>query len=480
MVTIGGLQVRARGAEAQPAKATDRARWWLAAYGAGVGVVLFAVARKAMPDDALISLSFARNVAEHGCWCLTTGIESNTATSPLNVWLLAGLIFVTGHAFIAAGVLLAACLAACAVWLYSLGGWWSALLGVALLASSPVLTSSVGLETYLAAAALVGLVRYGAARRWLVASAFVGAGILTRPDLVVPAVVAVALLALTYRKLLWSLPVGGLVAMPWLAFSWWHFGSAWSNTVPLKSAAGGWNGGTAFIYSVDYFYATFPAATALTIATFAGGVVALVVGAARRRWVVVAMAGAGLAHWAVLAAASAPPTEYYLGPALVGLGLAAVLMGADRWSWRGWSALLIIGSLALSATQGSLWAEGVAPMRQNWVSDDEYARVAARLPTNGIIYTTTEIGALAFYCQDRGCTIIDQFLAYPAATDAWVQKWRAAHPWAEWNYARYRQSAPIPVRYRLDYRVVDPNNPGDWPLTRPPGFYQAVRLPPIG
>ena len=162
MVTAG-LPVRATDASAEPAKASHRAPWWLAAYGAGVGVLLFVVVRHAMPDDALISLSFARNLAEHGCWCLTTGIESNTATSPLNVGLLAVLVVVTGHAFVAAGVLLAACLAASAAWLDALGGRWAALLGVALLASSPVLTSSVGLETYLAAAILIGLVRYGAA-----------------------------------------------------------------------------------------------------------------------------------------------------------------------------------------------------------------------------------------------------------------------------------------------------------------------------
>lgn len=458
--------------------------WVAAAYGAVVGGLLFLLARDAMPDDALISLSFGRNLAEHGCWCLTTGIESNTATSPLNVWLLAGLILITGQAFVAAGTVLVACLAACAVWLYGLGGRWATVLGVALLASAPVLTSAIGLETYLAATVLLGLARYGADGRLSVTSGLVGAATVTRPDLVVPTIVLVGVLALPHRRLLWSLPLGWLVAAPWFVFSWWHFGSAWPHTVPLKSAAGEWNGGNAFIYSADYFYGAFPFATIVTAATFAGGVVALAAAIVRRRRVVIALAGSGLAHWVALVATSAPPVAYYLGPAVAGLGLAAVLMGRPAvsmgWRWWGWSALVVVGSLTLTVAHGSLWAAGQAPMRQNWVSNAEYGRVAGRLPTDGVIYTTTEIGALAFYCQDRGCTIIDQFLAYPAATDAWVRRWRDAHPWAEWNYFRYRPSAPIRAHYRLDYRSADRADPGDWPLPRPPGFYQSELLPPVG
>ncbi len=457
----------------------ERASWGVALYGAVVGMALFWVARDAMPDDGLISLSFARNLAEHGQWALTTGIESNTATSPLNVWLLAGLILITGHAFVAVAALLAGCLAACAVWLRTLGGTPAALLGVALLATSPVLTSSIGLETYLAAAVLIGLLRYGAEDRLALAGVFTAAAVLTRPDLIIAAVVAVAVLALAHRRVLWSLPLGGLIAAPWFAFSWWHFGSAWSNSVPFKSISGGWNGGTAFIYSADYFFGTWPTATIVIGVTFAGGLVALLIAVLRRWWVVAALAGAGLAHWAALAVTSAPPIEYYLGPAVTGLGLAAVLMVTGSRGWHVWSGLIVAGSVALSVAHGSLWAEGLAPMRQNWATDAQYARMADELPTDGVIYTTTEIGALAFYCQDRGCTVIDQFLAYPAATDEYVQRWRDAHPWAEWNYHRYHRSTPISARYELDYRAADPE-PGDWPITRSPGFYQSARLTPLG
>ncbi|GLZ46410.1 hypothetical protein Acsp06_25950 [Actinomycetospora sp. NBRC 106375] len=156
-------------APAAPRPPRRLARAWPAAWGALLGALLFAVARRAMPDDALISLSFARNLAEHGQWALTTGIESNSATSPLNIWLLAGLDVVTAHrAVVAAGLLLCLCLATTAVWLHRLGGSVAALLGPALLVTSPVLSSAVGLEVFLCAAVLVGLVRYGDGGRWVV------------------------------------------------------------------------------------------------------------------------------------------------------------------------------------------------------------------------------------------------------------------------------------------------------------------------
>ena len=78
----------------------DRRRQWagtalLAAAGGLLGGLLFLVAYKGMPDDSYITLDYARNVVEHGHWGLTPFRDANSATSPLNVWLLAGGILVT-------------------------------------------------------------------------------------------------------------------------------------------------------------------------------------------------------------------------------------------------------------------------------------------------------------------------------------------------------------------------------------------------
>ena len=105
----------------------DRRRQWsgtalVAAAGGLLGGLLFLVAYKGMPDDSYITLDYARNVVEHGHWGLTPFRDANSATSPLNVWLLAGGILVTGRPVVAAGLVLVLTTAAMAVWAGQLAG----------------------------------------------------------------------------------------------------------------------------------------------------------------------------------------------------------------------------------------------------------------------------------------------------------------------------------------------------------------------
>jgi hypothetical protein len=80
----------------------------------------------------------------------------------LQAWLLAAGVFLVGHPVVVVGVVLCGCLA--------VTGWWADQLArdlgasrvlayvlVALLASSPLLVSTVGLETYLGAAVVLGV-----------------------------------------------------------------------------------------------------------------------------------------------------------------------------------------------------------------------------------------------------------------------------------------------------------------------------------
>ena len=89
-----------------------------AAGGAVAAGLVFLVAHTALPDDAYITLNYARNLAEVGRWGMLADRPSNTATSPLNVWLLAAGTLVTGRPVLAVGLVLVACL--------GLVGWWSA------------------------------------------------------------------------------------------------------------------------------------------------------------------------------------------------------------------------------------------------------------------------------------------------------------------------------------------------------------------
>lgn len=432
---------------------------------------------RAIPDDGLISLSFARNLAEHGQWAITTGVESATATSPLNVWLLAGLYLVTGgQAFVATALLLMASLATVAIGLRRLGGTAAAVLGTALLATSPVLTSSIGLETYLCAAILVSLVRCATDGRWMLAGLLTGAAFLARPDLTIAAVAAVLVLAITmHRRLVFALPLGAAVTLPWVLFSWWHFGSAWSNSVAVKWANGSWGG--VVLTDADYWWAAFPGPAVAIVATLVAGVLAVLVAVGRRQWPAVALGVAGAAHLGALASTETPPIEYYFGPSIVGLGLALVLVTAHapRWTLIAPGAV-VAGCVALSIVHGPLWAQGFAPMRQNIATDAQYRAIVQGLPTDGAVMGG-EIGAYAFYCQDRvpACTVVDPVLSDPARVDGLVSRWRRFHPDWELNYRHYRVPPPVPVRYRMDLGYAT-REPGDWPISSSPGQLRWARL----
>jgi hypothetical protein len=133
-----------------------------ALLGAVIGVVVCWLMQRAFGDDALITVSYARTLAESGTWGVFPGITANTQTSPLNAWLLAAGMVVVDQPLLVASAVAVGCLAACG-WLAvrlahrvdvaPAGGW----LAVAVIATSPVLSATIGLEAYLGAAVLLGL-----------------------------------------------------------------------------------------------------------------------------------------------------------------------------------------------------------------------------------------------------------------------------------------------------------------------------------
>src|SRR5947209_11731200 len=207
-------------------------RWrmeYIAAAGGAVAAgLLFVVAHGVLPDDAYITLNYARNLAEAGHWGMLADRSSNTATSPLNVWLLAAGTLISGRPVLAVGLVLVACL--------GLVGWWSARLArelelspvlpvalVGLLATSPLMVSTIGLETYLGVTVLVGVARYAVAGRPLATGVLCGLAVLTRPDLAVPAGVLVLGLV-AWRRWARVAAVGAAVALPWPLFAVYRLG----------------------------------------------------------------------------------------------------------------------------------------------------------------------------------------------------------------------------------------------------------------
>ena len=281
----------------------------------------------------------------------------------------------------------------------------------------------------------------------------------------------------SHHRLFLALPLGALVALPWVLFSWLHFGTAWSHSVAVKWATGAWSGWT--LTMPGYWWPRFGWAAIAVAATLALGALATIVAVRRRQWPPVALGAGGAAHLGALATTETPPVEYYLTPAVAGLGMALVLVVAQA----GRTAVLVPGLLVAgcvvgSVGHGSLWSDGLAPMRQNMATATEYAAIARDLPTDGVVMSN-EIESLAFYCQDRGCTVVDPVLSDPGRVDASVARWRVFHPSFELNYRHYEVPPRTPLRYRLELGLPEPG-PGRWPVTRTPtrhGWAELVAEP---
>jgi hypothetical protein len=462
-------------------------RWWPAPAGCVVGAVVFVATYRAMPDDALITLAFARNLVDHGCWCITDGLEVNTATSPAAVWLDALAYAVLGHAFWAAGVVFVACHGALGWLLHHLAGPGALVAGLLLLATSPVLTASVGMETILGVVVLLAVTAAAWSGRWASTAVLVATAPVIRPDLAVGAVAAVAVCAAARRESrrpLLAVGAGAVLVSPWYVFSWWHFGSPWPDTLPVKAFQPGWGDGSVHLWnSLPLFLQTLPTASWLTVALLVAAVGAAGVAVARRQWPAVAVLVGGVGEFAALSTSATTPIIYYPG-ILVGAASCAVALvaAAHRWTLAV-PALLVAGSVGYLSHHADALASGYHPLRQNWATNAQYARIVDGIPTDAATYSPGEVGALAFYCEDHGCRIVDPFLADPGRVGRAVDRWRDAHPALEPAYAHRRPAPPpVPTRYLLVFTYpARPQQPGDvatlgglWT----PGYARVVVGPP--
>ncbi|HKR49724.1 MAG TPA: hypothetical protein VJT72_09130 [Pseudonocardiaceae bacterium] len=459
--------------------------------GAVAGGLLFLVAHRGISDDGYITVDYARNLAFHGHWGVVPSLTANTATSPLTVGLLAAITAVVRGPVLAVGLLLMATTAASAVWLRriaeitGLSRWLLPALGVVLLLSSPLLASTIGLETYLCIALFIGLVRYALAGRWLATGIVAGLLVLGRPDLAVVDAVVVLTVAAARRRALHSGLVAVVVAAPWYVFSWFHFGSALPDTFLLKTHGDGWVG--FHFASGPLWYLTYrPLAAALTILAAGCGLIALIswaVVAVRRRGVAMTGAGqaavafglGGIAHAAVFALLATPPSHWYYGPVVAGLSLClvvtalVVVQSARATSPRGVAALGAV-SLVILAAAGYDVARGLPwespPMDTNWATRAEYQRAAediSRIAPGATVVSPYEVGILAYFCD---CEIVD-FISDPGRTEQDL----AARPQQsgplmrrllELNYMHHVPASPKPAEFKLVWEQPCVNAIGEW------------------
>ncbi|WP_181779437.1 hypothetical protein [Pseudonocardia pini] len=246
------------------------------ALGAVAGLLVFGLTHSSLVDDAYITLTYGRTLGLHGEWGMYPGLPSNTATSPLNVLLLGAGTAVTGDAMAGLGVLVVVIFALAGHWLDGLGRmlriprWRAPMLGIAFLGTSPLLLSTVGLESYLAVTLMLGLAHYTVAGRRWASGVLAGLLVLTRPDLAVVSLVGV----LAGGRNGWRVAVSAAgTALPWFVLSWLWLDSAVPDTMLLKAGLtwGQWNYGT----GVLLWQPIFPSAVILSVLPAAIGLLAL-------------------------------------------------------------------------------------------------------------------------------------------------------------------------------------------------------------
>ena len=491
-------QRRDRTARAIAAPESRPRRWVLPAAVAVGSALVFAVVRPHLVDATFVTLAYARNLAFRGHWGLIAAETSNTATSPLNVLLLAALTLVVRDAVLAAGALFVLCQVALVLALRRAGdraGLPSSFapVAVALLTVNPLLLSSIGLEVELGAAGVAWLLVFAAERRPVAVGVLTGLLALVRLDLVVVALVLFALRRRFWEEAWQSVLAAAAVALPWFAFSWVVLGSAVPDTVIIKTLQKSW-GPWDFGNGPGLYADVFPWATAASFLPAALALLAFalcVADAARGGplWARVRpfapLVPAGIAHYLAYARLHVPPYHWYYGPSLVAatLFLAAAATAAVRVPARVAAAVAVTGVLVIGV--GAYAAGGLprrfAPLMSNHAATADYERIGpelGRLVGGGTVRSGGEIGVLAYSC---GCAIVDLFddrgAVGPAITEREAHLGALGRALVDVNFRFFDfGDRPIVTDYALVRGDPPPGALARWTLTSPWAGTQQLYL----
>jgi hypothetical protein len=451
--------------------------------GFAAGAPAFLLVRRSLIDDAYITLCYARNLAFHGQWALVTGHPANTASSPLNVLLLAAAAFVTRHVVLGLGLVFAGSCAALAV---ALDGLFAraglrrsgAVTAALLLIADPLLLSTVGMEVMLVLVLTVATLRTALSGRVAATGLLCAAMLLTRIDAVVISAVCVLGVPATRGRRLRIAGIAALAAAPWFLLSWTALGALLPDSVMIKLMDRGWQGLT-FGRGLFVYFHRMPAAIAVSVVCALAGACWLLPavrraapGAPWRRPVAVLGLGA-LAHFALLAATGPAPFHWYYGPSV---GLATIVFAAlcSRPAAAGAQAahrVALAAALAVATAfdlgTGMPWR--LAPVSTNWATSAEYTRIGralAPLVHGRAVHSPGEIGELAFFC---GCDIVDVFSSraeFQRELAAWEAKGgslRRGLVALDYLFAA-RPQPPSEISYSLIAVVEPERGASHWPI----------------
>ncbi len=434
---------------------------------------LYWLVHVALIDDAYITLTYARTLAEHGEWGMIPGHEANSATSPLNVLLTGGLTAIFNDPVVALGVLYVLTCVALALGLRGLGGtlglgYRVAVIGTPLFVASPLLASTIGLESMLVVTALIYLTWACARGDAMMAGLACGVLLWLRLDTVVIAGILVLATPALWRRLIQVVALAAAVVGPWLVFSWIAFDSAIPDTLVIKQG-GAW-GDFLTAMTTRYYHKNPWAAIIVLVIGAVGLLAALTWPAWRRRGVaagssvVPALVLAGAAYFCLIWALDVPPFFWYYAPTLTALTLTAViglatLSGPDFQAYVR-AAAVTVGAvlIVMSLVPWQVRTSAHVPLREmpihaNWARPYEYAEIGRELGNivgDTPVHGPGEVGTLAYFCE---CTIVDRFTDRAVLAD------------------KIRQDRRDSLFYRLNYHglnlaTLDPIKPGYWLVWR--------------
>ena len=480
------------------ARRTERADLLLAGGAAVVAALCFLLVRASLIDDAYITLSYARNLAEEFHWGLTPFRTANSATSPLNVLVLGLAAFVVrdpvwglGVVFVVLTTLQALGLARLARRLDLSRG--AAVAATALLLLSPLFLAIVGMEMTLALTLAVWATVAAAEHRPVLFGALAAALVLTRVDLaVIPLVLLLSSRGLLRRTHV-VLGTALLVAAPWYVFSWVALGALVPDTLVIKTVSTGAWGPWDFANGWQLYLERYPAATVLAALPALAGLLALLVWPFVRRsprWAglgpVVALGAGGVLHAVAYSLLAPPPFHWYYAPSVGALTVTAAFLGAAAAGRRtaasatspaparrrpvallaaGGAAALLLVDAAFAVQRGLPWE--MTPITTNWATAEQYLAMGEDLHAeigDDVVRSPGEIGTLAYACR---CDIVDPFsdrgTLLPQIDQRQEEAGTVMRLLLRLNFANLdRPPAAEPDR-ALVYEQDRPD--GDWPVT---------------
>ncbi|WP_336027878.1 hypothetical protein [Geodermatophilus sp. FMUSA9-8] len=478
---------------------TERADLLLAGGAAVVAALCFLLVRASLIDDAYITLSYARNLAEEFHWGLTPFRTANSATSPLNVLVLGLAAFVVRDPVWGLGVVFVVLTALQALGLARLArrldlSRGAAVAATALLLLSPLFLAIVGMEMTLALTLAVWATVAAAERRPVLFGALAALLVLTRVDLaVVPLVLLLATPGLLRRTHV-VLGTALLVAAPWYVFSWVALGALVPDTLVIKTVSTGAWGPWDFANGWQLYLERYPAATVLAAIPALAGLLALVVWPfvrRRARWAglgpVVALGAAGVLHAVAYSLLAPPPFHWYYAPSVGALTVTAAFLGAAAAGRRpapaadgspapvrrrpvallaaAVAAALLLVDAAFALQRGVPWE--MTPITTNWATAEQYLAIGEDLRAevgDDVVRSPGEIGTLAYACR---CDIVDPFsdrgTLLPQIDQRQEEAGTVMRLLLRLNFANLdRPPAAEPDR-ALVYEGGRPD--GDWPVT---------------